>query len=491
MADVRVRFAPSPTGFLHIGGARTALFNWLFARSLSGKFFLRIEDTDQSRSTDEAILAICDGLSWLGLTWDEWESSQPSPQRPTEAVHPQWPVPLRQTGRFDLYRNKVSYLLNHGMAYRCYCTAEELDTRRKEALAQGRPPRYDGRCRNLSHPILGITPAIRFAAPSEGDIVIDDMVKGKVTFEASVMDDMIILRSDGTPTYNLCVVVDDVDMNITHVLRGDDHLNNTPRQIGLYRAFGYPVPKFGHFSMILGSDKTRLSKRHGATAVQQYREEGYLPEAMVNYLVRLGWSYKDQEIFSVQELVEKFSMNQVGASPAIFNPDKLLWLNAHYIKTGDPGRMASLLSPHLEQQGIKTDGIDQDRLKKIIVALQERSRTLREMAESAAYFFTDTISLDDSALQQLTAEALPILIAARQRLEGLSFTHDTLQEGLKSLAVEMGLKLAKVAQSIRAAVTGKTVSPGIFDVLEILGKEATLIRLDRQIKRLEQVNPIA
>lgn len=472
MSEVRVRFAPSPTGFLHIGGARTALFNWLYARSHGGKFFLRIEDTDRSRSTDEAIFAIIDGLSWLGIDWDQWERGQSDP--------------VRQTERFEIYRKKVFELLDRGLAYRCYCTAEALETRRKEALSQGKVPRYDGRCKDLANSIIGKDHAIRFAAASSGAIIVDDMVKGRVTFEADVMDDLIILRSDGTPTYNFCVVVDDVDMRITHVIRGDDHLNNTPRQIGLYKAFGYAIPEFGHVSMILGSDKTRLSKRHGATAIQQYRDEGYLPEAMINYLVRLGWSHKDQEIFSVKELIDTFSMGQVGTSPAMFNPEKLLWINAHYIKTGDPRRIAELLFSHLQRAGVDIAKIDLNAVEQVVTALRERSRTLGEMAESAAYFFMDEIVLDEKAQAVLLEPAtLPTLKYVLEVLASVEFEHDLLAEALKAVCVKLGQKLSQVAQPIRVAVTGKTVSPGIFDVLIILGKEKSLARLSRQIERMD------
>ncbi len=473
MSEVRVRFAPSPTGFLHIGGARTALFNWLYARSKGGKCFLRIEDTDRSRSTDEAIEAILDALQWLGLPWDKWEGSDSNP--------------VRQTERFEVYRKKVFELLDRGLAYRCYCTAEELESRRKEALLHGRVPRYDGRCRNRSSPPEGATGksfAIRFAAPPEGEITIDDQVKGRVTFDAAVMDDLIILRSDGTPTYNLCVVVDDMDMRITDVIRGDDHLNNTPRQIGLYRAFGYPIPSFAHLSMILGSDKTRLSKRHGATAVQQYRQEGYLPEAIVNYLVRLGWSHKDQEIFSLSELVEKFAMQQVGKSAATFNPEKLLWINAHYIKTGASDRIATLLRPHLEKLGIETDKIDPAYMELVVLALRERSRTLVEMADSAACFFSEDVTVDDKANNVLTEKALPILKAVYNQLLETPFDHHSLEEGFTAVGVALGCKLGDLAQPVRAAVTGRTVSPGIFDVITLLGKDRTLHRLQWHIKRL-------
>jgi len=470
MNQVRVRFAPSPTGFLHVGGARTALFNWLFARHAKGKFFLRIEDTDLSRSTDEAIEAIFDGMRWLGLDWDEWEGAASNP--------------VRQTARFEVYREKVEILLSEGKAYRCYCRPEELATRRKEALKARRVPRYDGRCRQLTAQDPARPAAIRFKASSEGEIVVDDMVKGKVVFDSKTVDDLIIMRSDGTPTYNFCVVVDDVDMQVSHVIRGDDHLNNTPRQIQLYEALGYQQPRFGHLSMILGSDKSRLSKRHGATAVQQYREEGYLPEAMVNYLVRLGWSHKDQELFTLPEMIEKFSMAHVGSSAAIFNPDKLLWINANYIKTGKLDRISQLLHPHLQGLGIETGKLDSAHLLKVVNALRERSRTLKEMAESAFYFFSDKISFDDKALKFLTVENLPVLEAVRRKLEDIPFEHDPLQAAFKEISEAMDKKLAKVAQPVRAAVTGKTVSPGIFDVLEILGRKKALERLDFQIKSL-------
>src|SRR5271169_1361445 len=319
---VRLRFAPSPTGALHIGGVRTALFNWLFARHHNGKFILRIEDTDQTRSTDESIKIIVNGMKWLGLDWDEG--------------------PFRQTERMDIYRAHIDRLIKEGKAYYCYCTPEELEARRKEALNVGRPPKYDRKCRSLSTPVPGRTPAVRFLSTDEGQTIVRDLIRGAVTFENQQLDDLIILRSDGLPTYNFAVVVDDVTMNISHVIRGDDHLNNTPRQIQLYQALGYEPPKFAHLPMILGSDKTKLSKRHGATAVTEYIELGYLPEALVNYLARLGWSHGDQEIFSRQELIDKFTLDTVGKAPSVFNPEKLLWLNHHYIQQVDHGRLAGL-----------------------------------------------------------------------------------------------------------------------------------------------------
>jgi len=464
--SVRVRFAPSPTGFLHIGGARTALFNWLFARSLGGRFFLRIEDTDLTRSTDESIAAILDGIRWLRLDWDRWGDTDP----------------VRQTGRFDRYRAEALRLLHSGSAYRCDCTAEALEARRRAALAAGRPPRYDSRCRQ--RPVSPDAPSvIRFAAPAAGVIEIDDLVKGRVSFAADTVDDFILVRSDETPTYNFCVVVDDADMEITHVIRGDDHLNNTPKQVQLYRALGYPVPRFAHLPMILGADRTRLSKRHGATAVQQYREDGFLPEAMVNYLVRLGWSHQDQELFTREELVEKFSMDHVGASAAIFNPDKLLWINAHYIKTGDPARLGGLLLPYLERFGVPSNTIDLAYLSRVALVLRERSRTLVEMAASAACFLRDEVAPDEAAQKVLTSAARPILEQARTALADISFEHGQLATALKWVGESLGLKLAQVAQPIRAAVTGKTVSPGIFDVLELLGRPRTLARLDRILRQ--------
>ncbi|MFQ5598824.1 MAG: glutamate--tRNA ligase [Nitrospiria bacterium] len=472
MTNVRVRFAPSPSGFLHIGGARTALFNWLFARHHGGKFFLRIEDTDRSRSTDEAIEAIFDGMRWLGLDWDKWEGGV------GETV--------RQTERFEIYQEKIEDLLAQGKAYRCYCTAEELADRRKEAMKAKRVPRYDGRCRERtgSGSVLDLPFAIRFKASSEGKIIVKDMVKGEVVFDRSTVDDLIIARSDGSPTYNFCVVVDDAAMQITHVIRGDDHLNNTPRQIQLYEAFGYPIPHFAHVPMILGSDKARLSKRHGATAVQEYQEAGYLPEAMLNYLVRLGWSHKDQELFTLKELIEKYAVKDVGTAAAIFNPEKLLWVNAHYIKTSATDWLAGRLLPHLDRMGIERETIDSKDLNRIILALRERSRTLKEMAESAAYFFLDEITYDDKTKKFLKPENVSILKSVRNKITDISFEHDSLVEALNAVCKERQQKLAQVAQPVRAAVTGKVVSPGIFDVLEMLGPVKSLKRLDNQIERL-------
>ena len=372
--NVRVRFAPSPTGALHIGGVRTALFNWLYARHYKGTFILRIEDTDQTRSTDESIKIILDGMKWIGLDWDEG--------------------PYRQTERMNVYREHVDRLLKAGKAYFCYCTPEELEARRKKALAEGRPPKYDRKCRSLTAPVPGRTPAVRFLSSDEGQTIVRDLIRGAVTFENQQLDDLIIQRSDGFPTYNFAVVVDDVTMKISHVIRGDDHLNNTPRQIQLYHALGYEAPEFAHLPMILGPDKTKLSKRHGATAVTEYIDLGYLPEALVNYLARLGWSHGDQEIFTQQELVGNFSFENVGKAPSVFNPEKLLWLNHHYIQQADPERLAGLVLDLLKKDKIidAENEPDLDWLRKLVTILTERSHTLVEMKTAAIPFVVDEIS---------------------------------------------------------------------------------------------------
>lgn len=462
---VRVRFAPSPTGHLHIGGARTALFNWLFARHNKGVFILRIEDTDRSRSTEEYIDAIIEGLKWLGLDWDEG--------------------PYRQTYRFDIYRSYVDRLLAEGKAYYCYCSPEELEERRRLALAQGKPPKYDGRCRDITTPIPGRVPAVRFKMLQTGLTIVDDLIRGKVSFENEQLDDLIIMRSDGTPTYNFVVVVDDVEMKITHVIRGDDHLNNTPKQIHIYKALGVEIPQFAHLPMILGSDKTRLSKRHGATSVMAYKEMGYLPEALINYLVRLGWSYKDQEIFSKEELIEKFSLGNVGKSAAVFNPEKLLWLNSHYISSSTPERLYELVRPFLIKEGIISEDsvIDTAWICKAISTLKERSRTLLELANSLRYYILEEIEIDENARKKFINEkTIQYLIKVKElllRIDG--FESKRLEAEFKNLMESLNVKLSEIAQPLRVALTGRTVSPPIFDVLEVIGKEKALRRLDRVI----------
>ncbi len=466
MSQVRVRFAPSPTGYLHIGGVRTALFNWLFARHEKGAFILRIEDTDRERSTPEAIRAILDGLKWVGLDWDEG--------------------PIYQTERLPLYKEQSDRLLAEGKAYLCYCTEEELEARRKEALARKELPKYDGRCRRRSGAVpAGVSPVTRFMSPQAGQTTVHDLIKGDVTFDNAQLDDLVLVRSNGMPTYNFGVVVDDAQMRITHVIRGDDHLNNTPRQILLYQALGYEPPRFGHLSMILGMDKVKLSKRHGATSVLEYQETGYLPEALVNYLVRLGWSHGDQEVFSMLEMIDNFSLENITKSPAAFNPDKLLWLNGHYLKTADTKRVAELLVPFLRKRGALSDGAQPDALllERLVRALRERSQTLVEMADKATPFFQESVTMDqDAAKKFLTTAVQPAFARLVAVLEAVSpFEHDALEQEFKSVLSETGLSMSKLAQPVRVALTGGTVSPGIFDVMLIIGRDRTLARLKKAI----------
>jgi len=465
--NVRVRFAPSPTGALHIGGVRTALFNWLFARHFGGKFILRIEDTDQTRSTDESIRIILDGMAWLGLDWDEG--------------------PFRQTERRDIYRAHVDKLLKENKAYYCYCTPEELEARRKEALAAGRPPKYDRKCRSLTAPVPGRTPAVRFLSSDEGQTVVHDLIRGDVTFENQQLDDLIIQRSDGLPTYNFAVVVDDVTMNITHVIRGDDHLNNTPRQIQLYQAFGYEPPKFAHLPMILGSDKTKLSKRHGATAVTEYVDLGYLPEALVNYLARLGWSHGDQEIFTTKELIEKFSLENVGKAPSVFNQEKCVWLNHHYIQQADPERLAKLVLDLLKKDGVVPGDKEPDIAwwEKLVGILTERSHTLVEMKQAAIPFIADEIQTDEKAkAKHLTPDVIPLLSDLLEKLRAVDpFTHGELEKVFTAFVTEKSIKLGKIAQPVRVALTGGTVSPGIYEVLEVMGKDKSIRRIESAIHK--------
>ena len=467
MSQVRVRFAPSPTGFLHIGGVRTALFNWLFARQQKGVFVLRIEDTDQSRSTDESIQAITEGMKWVGLDWDEG--------------------PFRQTERMDLYGSHAMQLLEDGQAYWCVCKPEELDARRKEAEAKGLSPRYDGRCRSLGITNPSGEAALRFKAPQEGQTVVDDLIKGKIVFDNSIADDLIILRSNGYPTYNFSVVVDDALMNITHVVRGDDHLTNTPRQVPIFKALGFPVPCFGHLPMILGSDKARLSKRHGATSIMAYKEMGYLSDAMVNYLVRLGWSHGDQEIFTRQELIEKFSWDHVQKSAAVFNPEKLLWMNAEYIKTSPPSQIAGELVPLLESAGFKDEVLaaSPEWLAQLVVLVRERAKTLTDMVMWVTPYFGQTVAFnEESAKRFLTPAIVPVLGKLLARFEAFSsFSREEWEKSFKNLVEEEGIKMGQLAQPVRVALTGRSASPGLFEVMEILGRERTLFRLRRGIAR--------
>ncbi|HQJ30475.1 MAG TPA: glutamate--tRNA ligase [Syntrophales bacterium] len=455
--EVRTRFAPSPTGYLHIGGARTALFNWLYARHHGGRFVLRIEDTDQLRSTEESTRAILDAMTWLGLTWDEG--------------------PFYQAQRVEIHRELVEKLIDEKKAYYCTCTPEELEEKRKEALRTGRKPKYDGTCRDRGLK-RSEESVVRFRCPDYGTTIVRDLVKGTISFNNDELDDLVIERADGYPTYNFAVVVDDAQMGITHVIRGDDHVNNTPRQILLYEALGYEVPLFGHVPMILGSDKTRLSKRHGATSVMAYQEMGFLPEALVNYLVRLGWSHGDQEIFSMAELIELFDLDAVGKSAAIFNPEKLLWLNAHYIKQYPMERLIAAVKPFWAARGF--DVSDEAFLAQVAGDLRSRSKTVAELAEAGQFYFTDDVTYDPGAAAKfLTPE---VAVHLREIARELPLVADYSKEGieifLRRFSEARNVKLKVIAQPLRVALTGKTVSPGIDEVMISLGRERVIKRLE-------------
>jgi len=463
--SVRTRFAPSPTGALHIGSVRTALFSYLFARHHGGAFVLRIEDTDRERSTAESVRDILESLGWLGLAWDEG--------------------PYHQSERMALYRARAEALVAAGAAYRCWCTPEELEARRQAARAAGRRPIYDRTCRERTAPPAGRTDhALRFRTPLAGETVIDDHVKDRVVFQNAELDDFIIVRSDGVPVYNFCVVVDDHDMRITHVIRGDDLLASTPRQVLLYRALGATPPEFAHVPQILGPDKDRLSKRHGATSVLAYRDMGYLPDAVVNYLARLGWSHGDQELFSREELIAHFSLENVGKSAGIFNPEKLEWVNFQYMKATPAPALADLLAPFLERAGLPVPA-DRAWLARVVETLRERAKTLVELAEFCRFYLVDAITPDPTgAARHLTAAVAPALADLRQRLAALPRWGATAIEGaFQATLAAHGLKLGALAQPVRVAVTGGTVSPGIYEVLDVLGRERTLARLAAAMPR--------
>ena len=462
---IRTRFAPSPTGYLHIGGARTALFSWLYARKHGGKFVLRIEDTDLERSTAESVNAILEGMTWLGMEYDEG--------------------PLYQTDRFERYGEVTQQLLDSGHAYRCNCSKERLETLREQQMARKEKPRYDGHCRDKQ-----IDPnephVIRFRNPLDGDVVVDDIIRDKVIIHNRELDDLIIRRTDGSPTYNLTVVVDDLDMNITHVIRGDDHINNTPRQINILKALGAEIPKYGHVPMILGEDGARLSKRHGATSVVQYRDEGFLPEALLNYLVRLGWSHGDQEMFTVDEMIELFQLENVNRSASTFNTEKLLWLNQQYIKNDKPERIAHLLSPHMGNLDIDpTEGPD---LVDVVAAQQERAATLVEMAEASRFFYKDFDEYEPKAAKaHLRPVAETPLRELKQALANLeTWQADTIHQVVNDVAEKLELKMGKVGMPLRVAVAGCAASPSIDITLQLLGKEKTLRRIDQALAYIEQ-----
>ena len=454
---MRTRFAPSPTGVLHIGGARTALFNWLLARRHGGAFVLRIEDTDSERSTRESIDQIIGAMSWLGLEADEG--------------------PFLQTDRLERYRAVARQLLDARLAYRCYCSREDLAEMREDQRSHGLKPRYDGRCRSRTTAVPGVDPVVRFKTPVGGSVRVRDRIRGEVVFENSELDDLVILRSDGIPTYNFSVVIDDADMEITHVVRGDDHLNNTPRQINIMAALDLSPPQYAHAPMILGSDGSRLSKRHGAVSVMDYREAGYLPEAVLNYMVRLGWSHGDQELFEVDDMIHAFSLEQVNESAASFDPDKFLWVNEQLLRRAPSARLAPLLATFLE-------GADLDAgppLEEIVEVQRHRARTLVEMAEKSRFIYTEPEAYAPKAAKQhLRGVALPVLQRLQERLGELGeWTVETTQAAVESVADELQLKMGKVAQPLRVAVTGESASPGIGQTLALIGRKNTLRRLDR------------
>jgi glutamyl-tRNA synthetase len=455
---VRTRFAPSPTGFLHIGGVRTALFAWLFARHHGGEFILRIEDTDRERSTQAAVDAILEGMAWAGLGWDEG--------------------PYYQMQRLARYRAVADQLLASGHAYHCYCTREELDAMRAAQQARGEKPRYDGRCRDRTSPRDGVPPVVRFRTPGEGTIVVDDLVRGRVEFANADLDDLVIMRPDGVPTFHFGVVVDDADMGITHVIRGDDHLNNTPRQMHILAALGQPVPAYAHLPMILGPDGAKLSKRHGAVNVLEYRDAGFLPEALLNCLVRLGWAAGDQEIFSVDEMVALFDIGDVNASAARFDPEKLRWINQQHLRSAEAGRVAAALRPHYAAAGI--DVAAGPPLEAVVDAYRERAATLRDIVDGSHYLFGDHLPRDEAAFRKhlvppVRAPLLDVLVRLR---ELTAWNRAAIHAAVAAAAEACGVGFGKLGQPLRVAVTGGTVSPPIDVTLELVGQARTLARIE-------------
>jgi glutamyl-tRNA synthetase len=466
---ITTRFAPSPTGYLHIGGARTALFSWLYARKHGGDFILRIEDTDLERSSQESVNAILEGMTWLGLEYDKG--------------------PFYQTHHFDRYKEIIQQLLAQGDAYYCCCSKDELEAVRNEQMANKEKPRYNGKCRNMGYKgDDGREYVVRFKNPEDGVVTINDLVKGDIVVANKELDDLVIARTDGSPTYNLTVVVDDMDMKVTHVIRGDDHINNTPRQMNILKALGAPLPLYAHLPMILGSDGARLSKRHGAVSVMQFRDDGYLPEALLNYLVRLGWSHGDQEVFSVDEMVEYFELENVNVSASTFNTKKLLWLNHQYIMNSDPAHVARHLSWHIGQLGI--DPSEGPALVEVVKAQRERSQTLVEMAQASAFFYRDFDDYDEKAVKKnFNAEAAEVLAALHQQFAKIEdWQGEALHQLIVDLAEAKDVNMGKVAQPLRVAVTGTAVSPAIDVTLTLLGQEKTLSRIQKAIDTIKNSN---
>lgn len=460
---VKTRFAPSPTGYLHVGGARTALYSWLYAKKHQGTFVLRIEDTDRERSTDESVQAIFDGMNWLSLAHDEG--------------------PFYQTQRFERYKEQIDKMLQSGQAYRCYCSKERLDKLREEQQASKQNIGYDGHCRDLTADQQDESKphVIRFKNPLEGKVVFKDLIKGEIAVNNSELDDLIIARTDGTPTYNFTVVVDDLDMEISHVIRGDDHVNNTPRQINMIKALGAEPPQFAHVPMILGDDGKRLSKRHGAVSVMQYRDQGYLPQAMLNYLIRLGWSHGDQEVFSLEEMIELFDLKDVNRAPSAFNTEKLNWLNQHYMKSLPVEEVMPHLQWHLDQAGLDiSNGPD---IQKLIPLMAERVKTLKELVESIRYFYEDYQEFDAKAAKKhlRPVAKLPLETVQAKLSEQSDWTADNLHQLVSATAEELELGMGKVGMPLRVAVTGSGMSPDLGITLELIGKEAVVKRIDKAL----------
>jgi glutamyl-tRNA synthetase len=461
---IRTRFAPSPTGYLHIGGARTALFSWAYARKHGGTFILRIEDTDVERSTPEAVQAILDGMAWLALAYDEG--------------------PFYQMQRMQRYKTVIRQMLDEGTAYYCYTSPAELEAMREAQRARGEKPRYDGCWRPEPGKVLpaqpaGVSPVVRFKNPAQGSVTWKDLVKGYIEFDNGELDDLIIARGDGTPTYNFCVVVDDWDMGITHVIRGDDHVNNTPRQINILKALGATVPQYAHLSMILGDDGTKLSKRHGAVSVMQYDEDGYLPEAVINYLARLGWSHGDEEIFSVEQFCAWFDLDHITPSAAQFNTEKLNWVNQHYLKLADNARLAALVRPRLAARGVTAS--DVPALEAIVALYKERVATLNELADAAEVFYIDLHPAKELLDAQLSAEAIPALRELAERFRDVPWEAPAVSAAIKEIIGKHGLKMPKLAMPLRVMLVGQTHTPSVDAVVTLFPRETVLLRMARNL----------
>lgn len=477
MRDVRVRFAPSPTGNLHIGGARTALFNWLFARHNNGKMILRVDDTDLERSTGDSMKAIIDGLKWLGIDWDEG--------------------PIYQSKRLDLYKNYADKLVKEGKAYYCFCTKEELDEMRKEAQKAGKPPMYSGKCRNLSADEVkkyideGKKYVVRLKVPKEGKTIVHDIIRGDVEFDNSTFDDFIIMKSDNMPTYNFATVIDDYDLKISHIIRGEEHLSNTPKQILIYDALGFEKPSFAHVSMILAPDRSKLSKRHGATSVQEFRDLGYLPEAIINYITLLGWIPSDgEEVFSTEKSISEFTLDRVSKNPAIYDTKKLTWLNGIYIRDCDIDRLTKEVIPFLINKGLISDNYDYDYIKKVVSAVREREKTLNEIAEAMSYYFNDEFDYDEKGVKKyfekdgvdnILKEAIEVL----DKVDDFNLVET--ERVYRDLIEKLDIKSGDLFHPTRLAISGRTFGPGLFDIMELLGKKKTIERIKKAIKYIENI----